>query len=652
MNSPKSLDQLIENTQKLPLPMTIAQVDQLIGQFPPTTTSPTVRKWRPRWLFFAVVAVAASLLWINQGGSSGAPDPMPRMAAAFPLEANAEELVTPPAEETVVVETIDNRRPRVRKVITLKPTAKATSVRSQTITTLVPDLALVPNPTPAPTPPGNEVTAAADRPDFDVYTGPVRRAFGDVTIAGDWRLMEKTKDVMLTRKEKINGRKLMWMLMVNLSPAELERVQQADGGVSLERTAGRLLLEIDEEGKGRFTFQPNLVVRKFYETSGWGTGAVVEEDIHMFGTMRGLRMGASVYTREPVELTWMRYFLNHVGDDYINALADLRLERVALQELWRLPNDGVTLAELQQIYRLIAEVLEPQHTPLDMKTLLWLAKERGMLEALGKAGYRDVPTESLRTLADAEVTRYYLTRVNNYRENLLPLDDVVRLHAAGLDDYAAERYNRYLSSEPTVAELLKLHEVKVTGYELRRYQEAGLKWITPEDVILAQKNGLTPAKIQRLKADGREHDSITDYLDEMKRTAEATTDLPLNRDFTEAFGVSRSKWKSGKKKLPAFKTLRVEDEIQVLIVPGDEFAATFTKMDYRAMKIDFEVSPGGELRIRKRMRFGWQIKAPVVAEVRLTVPRIEGLSVGESARVWMAAGLPLLPGAGRAELAE
>lgn len=657
MKPEDQLDKLINTTKQIPLAMDIARIDALVATFP-TQGPPPARGYRaPQLLTLALViaGAVALLLYLNRGG--GEP---PQLAGVFPVvETQAEAPLTEaPAED--LVEQLEEK--------TIIPVA----LRAEPV---VKDEVIVPalptNPAPAATPPVlPEVLPAPVAKPTANRKGAPRKAlppvtaprspldYGPATITGTWT--SKTHDdnrssssLTLRMEERVGGRSFTWMLPVLLDRKEAETLRNASAnGEFLEREAGRIFIEEEGSNKGRFSFQPHLPTRSRYEKEGWGTSNVVAKDILFFGTVRGVSLRPQQVTKKPVETTWLRYFTNNVNDSYLATLAEIGVSQEAVTELWRLPNTNVTNAELSKLRTMLDSLMANDAAPLEMPALVWAADNDKVLRSMLKQGYTDVSAAGLTALADAGVSDYYMTKVNLHRTQNFTPEDVAALFDTDMMVYDVYSFQQYLSPDLTVRDYQALQAAKIESYTARAFRGRGITELTVSDLLLAHREKISPTDIGRLNDRGIYHDNLRDYL--TAKDAPSATDGGLGRIIDRNFGRRKKEYRASIVNLEAFTSLRVEDEIRVVVVQGDEYKAEVLTAGFggKGLRIDLDVNRKGELTIRKKVKQGWRIEGMILSEIRLTVPSLEKLSVKSPARVYLTEEIGMLPGAFRAIVVE
>lgn len=448
---------------------------------------------------------------------------------------------------------------------------------------------------------------------------------------------------MLYTEERANGRKITWALPVELDHAEHEQLGRiSQKGDYLERDAGRIFLRADGRASGTFVFQPRLPLRQRYEERGWGTNAVDAAAVKLLGSAQGLSLRPNVYTEQPAELLWLRYFTNGVGDDYLAALAGLNVRRAALGKLWKLPNNGVSVGDLGEIRQLLDRLLVTEDEGLTAADVVRLAKRTRHLRTLIDQGYSGDRVTDLMKLLRTGASDYFLTRANLHRTNNWTLAQLAAIADVDISPYNLNKFEELLSADLTVEDVRALNAADATPNDALRFTRQLDGNISAADLLLANRAGFTPQDLDNLLDQGVYHDNLPAYV--AASAAPAAVMEEGARVIGADFGRKRKGYKKGKIDLPPFTRLRVEDKIRVVVVPGDEYRAEFVASNMDGLQLDFNVSPGGRLTIRQKVKFGWVIRGVLAGEVRLTGPALEKLEVGKDAKVYFAEGMPVLPG--------
>lgn len=649
MKPEDQLDQLINTTKQIPLAMDIARIDALVATFP-TQDPPSGLGYRaPRilTLALAVTVAVALLLYFSRG--QGEP---PQLAGVFPVvETEAEVPQTEVPADDVVEE------PAEKKVVPAAPQAPLVEEGKTPVPAIITD----PAPAAAPSaPPAPTAQSAAKRkrrkvlPPLQNPRSPLD--YGPATISGEWTLKTYEHEhglhggrMLLQHTERVNGRTITWALPVELSAEEALLVGEvsAKGGY-LERETGRLFVEWESRRSGTFSYQPHLPTRNRYEKAGWGTRNVPAAEVKLIGMQQGASLRPEWATNDPAELTWLRYFTNNVNDDYLATLAEIGVSNVSILELWRLPNQDVDASNLGALHTLLDELLAEDAAPLSMPTLVWAAKHNSVLRELIKQGYSAVSTPGLDALAEADPSDYFLTRANFYRQENFSPEDLAALFTTGLTTYAVNDFQRYLSPDLTVRDYEALQAAKIESYLARDFRERSLTELTVSELLLAHREKFTPEDIGRLNDRGIYRDRMTDYI--TARNNPSVTSNEGGRVVDRNFGRRKKGYRKSKVELEAFTSLRVEDDLRVVVVQGDKYKAEVLTAGFggEGLRIDFDVDRKGELTIRKKLKLGWKIEGMILGEIRLTVPALRGLSVKAPARVYLTEEIGMFPGAFRA----
>ncbi|MEL7162928.1 MAG: hypothetical protein AAFN92_19370, partial [Bacteroidota bacterium] len=249
MNTSPDLDHLFTLTQQLPVEMDITHVERIVVDFSPPRTG------LPRWPFTVGILVAATILLLLPDQRTP-----PRLAAAFPVVAPA-----PAASPLVATLATQPLRVPARALALPVPTARVreTPVAERSLPVPVPR----PYPAPAAAPPALPVS------DLVPPQAPV---YGTATVTGNWSFIETANQLHLTLQERVNRRKVDWIMTLQLTDTEVRNFfHHYEAEDVLERETGRLRLRKSfARLRGIFSFQPRLDVQDRYEAKGWGTEGV------------------------------------------------------------------------------------------------------------------------------------------------------------------------------------------------------------------------------------------------------------------------------------------------------------------------------------------------------------------------------------------
>lgn len=414
-------------------------------------------------------------------------------------------------------------------------------------------------------------------------------AFGETTISGTYAL--RGSDLRLETTERVNGRKITWMLPTKTT--EEEQRLLFPGGAStgyLERETGRLILMKDNnrQGKGTFSFQPRIETRKRYENAGMGTSDVPAEAIRLNGMQQGISFAPEVFTEQPAEILWLKYFTLGIDRTYLDLLREMGYSEEAVQGipwhenggLWQMANQGLTSAELKSLHRTMEELYGKAGEAFSFAELTELYQNRTMLSALVQEGYQSLGADQIRSLLASDIGPAYPREMN-------------------------EVFDRKL---------------------------------TPEELLALREAELFATGIRRLQRDGYNDLSVADYIrrhTEPQTAEEAPEEVQL-LTVDDNFGRKRKNWRSGKLKLAPFEKLVVEDDVRIVIIPGDTDQAEIVKVNMKGVDVALNVSDNGTLTVRKKTKFGWKVDGFVIAEIRLTASQLQRIEVKAPARVFIA----------------
>lgn len=626
--------------------MDITQINTLVGAFPVADDVPARGYRAPRHLLTTIgLILAAGLLWVLYTQRSVAE--IPQLAASFPAETYVAPAVEPlpvPEPETAVI----------------APPAIENDRRSVTVEAAAADALPAPSTSPAPAaaalPNVRNEMAGSRKTVAPAYARPP--AYDEPTITGTYE-MEEVKHgkhthggrLTLSFTERVNGRKITWALPTGLNTEQYRLLDfSPERGTYLERETGRLFLKPNGHNNGEFTFQPRTDTRRMYEEKGWGTASVEAADVKLNGMQQGVSLKPEWATNDPVEVTWLRYFTSNVGERYLDLLDEIGVTDEARSELWRLPNGGVGSNKLGEL----STVLAPMRPlgKLDIETLLWMAWNTGSLRSLAEQGYRGLSAASLRTLAEADVNDYFITRANLHRAENLSLPQMAELFTAEVKVFELNGFQQYLSEDLELRDMEALRTAGIRPALAEAFAREGVVMLTAKDLLRAKQEMLLPSDVKYLREAGYAEETIAGYL-AAKNSELSVYETGEARLVDRDFGRRKKGYRREKTDLVPFTSLKVEDEVNVVIVPGDVYRAEFVAWKADGIKLALDMSANGELTIRKKVKFGWVVKGITIGEVRLTVPRdLEELKVKSPARVWIAEGLKLLPGAKRGVLVE
>ncbi|OAV43749.1 hypothetical protein [Lewinella sp. 4G2] len=628
MSQPKNTpEQLLANARALPTELSLARVGEIVAQFPPDSEPPAGFGHTPKiLLLMLLLSVFTAGLYFLVG--SPLPVDNDQLSGAFPAEtpsvvedrnlvAEAGEVVAPalaPSPAPIAASPSVNEVPAsIRKsspplktapsVPSFAP-ATAPSAAGSSVDNLSREGAEGTSTPTENTGPESELRAPAPNtlaPSRYLATGPQ-----DDPIEG--RYSQKNKRLTLYKSVRIRGRKITWVLPFQLTPLEQ---RQLDEEGFMERETGRLSLSKGQDGitQGDFTFQPRSEVRAGYEQRGWGTSQAPAEEVNMEGIVKGLPMAKPVYTEEPAELLWLRYFITGVDNGYLGILKDLGFRESSFRDLWRLPNESISKASLLELANDVRRI-SPLYRGSDLEELVAFHKGRRLLEKLYDLGYRDVTPAEIRSLTEAKVFPVYLTTMNQGQPEPVPLADIVRYRQANIYSGYPIEMEAAFGRDLSVEEVEKMHAAKFFAANLQRMQRDGFRDLSVEEYLELH---LAPRKVaSKLLEDG--------------------DGLIVDANYARSGRVKQTETR----RLGKFRTLVVDRDISVVVIPDGQNRAEvglLVKPDW--LKIKIKRSRGGKLTIKKKTKFGVSIKGMIQAEVRLYASDLEKIVVDETSRVFV-----------------
>jgi len=580
VNNDKNLQQLLNTCQQIPTEMDYVRIDALVRDFPAGGNASSSITY-PKLLTIAALLATAALALLLMDGADNNP---PKLAAIAPTYTTESEVV---AEKTEGLDSVTGEEPTA--VTPASPAPKTLPPPGAGAERQAGDIAPAAAPTKTPPAPQNVIVAPPVSQPAPAYMPP----FGETTITGRYEILNDR--LRLETVERVNGRKITWMLPTQMSGEEqlLLFPRSATTGY-LERETGRLILMSDggSQKRGNFSFQPHIETRKSYEKAGLGTGEVPAERVKLHGMQQGVSLAKEVYSERPAEILWLRYFSLDINREYLDVLRGMGYDEEDFSRrfhhehghgedggLWLLANNGLTAGELTSLDRTLQLLYGKVGEAFSLTELTELYQHRKLLNTLVKEGYQSLGANQLRSLMASDVSPAYLSEMNQVIDR------------------------------------------RLTPPELRALREANL----------------FATGIRRLQRDGYTDLPVADYIQLHTKPETAKEELEEAQLLTisEDFGKKRKGWRASHHALAPFSKLVVEDDIRLVIIPGDANEADVVTIGMKGVSVDLDVSKNGTLKIRKKLKIGWQTEGVVVAEIRLTASQLERIEVKAPARVFM-----------------
>lgn len=579
MKNQPTPEQLFNTAKKTPTEMDYARIDAIVREFPAGGNAANTII-NPKLITLAALLATAALMLALMNRPKNDP---PELATVVVVGSETKEIAPPAREETVVVTPAPPEEtaatPAALAPVNLPPVGAGAKRQTGDI---------APAAAPKKPAPAARKTVIPRQKDTPINSAPLP-SFGETTITGDFALTDK--GLLLETVERVNGRKITWMLPTALGETEQLVLFQPDASTGyLERETGRLILMKDNnrQGKGTFSFQPRIETLKRYEKAGMGTSDVPAEAIRLNGMQQGVSFAPEVFTEQPAEILWLKYFTLGIDREYLDLLREMGYGEEAVQGipshgnggLWQIANHGLTSAELTSLHRTLEVLYGKAGEAFSFAELTELYQNRILLSALVKEGYQSLGANQIRSLLSSDVGPAYLREMNEVFDRRLIPEELLALREADLFATGIRRLQRDGYNDLSVAAYIRLHTEPQIAKE-------------------------APEEVQLLTVD-------------------------------DNFGRKRKNWRSGKLKLSPFDKLVVEDDIRLVIIPGDTDQAEIVKVNMKGVDVALNVSSNGTLTIRKKTKFGWKVDGFVIAEIRLTASQLKNIEVKAPARVFVA----------------
>lgn len=432
-------------------------------------------------------------------------------------------------------------------------------------------------------------------------SGPVY--YGE-PVRGDWSWLTETRNVNLVLANRRPARYQEWWGTLKLSDAELPAARTIG---EVERAAGRLRLM--GEGAGRYTFEPNLNFRAHLIESNLlpenldGVRLdynLLKIDLHPFGDGHG---------NFPEDDLLLRFFTIDLDADYLNLLRGEGYGEDALREVWKLANAQLTRQHLRRYFSWArnAGVELPGES---MEEILLLYRNRKNLSVLARRfaplSYADIAAVDAMKMSAPQLNR--LAKLPGD----LSLRDLAELNAAGVESYVFLEYSTFFNGDLSVAQAIALNEAGLRGHDLNRLHELGFRRREPEEYV----------RLHRLPAD-----KLLTLQHETKGLLVAKEFATQRRDFPKSIELD----------LRPFSRLIVDKGLQVVIVPGEENSVRIAHRNFNeALRVEVEQQPNGTVRLRRKVKFGYYIKAPEGIEVLIHANGLKKIHLKGDAEVYVA----------------
>ena len=638
MKNTDRLDRLFTSGQRIPTEVDLSRIERIVADFPGGPAPGDPNHLLPKLLTVTALVATATLLWLtlpwaqervtvlsiaqpshdNPGwvSSPGASNKLPTRGDAPLLISNSDS------------DTVEWPMPIVR------PSRVAPLPTTELIAAIATDPAGLPPHLITTTDPAGPNAAAAELPTTSIVKGPrgdlteaATAVFTETILSGNWEWSAAKDEIYLSIREKIGLGSVTWRLPLKLSAAEVRVLSEnSNPTFKLPREVGRIIFMSDTE---EFSFQLDAAVSDEYETNGWGTTQAREADVKFTGTIRNIISLKGRFTRRPSEILWLKYFINRVGEDYRDELHRLGLDDQDLNDLWRLPNEGIGLDALRHL-RDQADRVNPAGKIPGIADLLLLYEAGGnmttlltrpgvvnlvtvdTLEELKDYGFRGVVSSannrlSLRELTQLKDAKLEGFEIRGYTEaagRSLSATEIIALKATGLEHHEVKRYNDNVGRELSAAELTRLKDAEVESYDIRYMRARGFTGTTVEEILVEHRQPTVAAGYLKGLLDDRD------------------------------FPGERPGWIRETVYFDDIEKLEVDGDIRLIVIPGAVNKATISRTNQKRIGLSTERNKRGVLRIERDLPFGWVFKNFITAEILLTVAGdLEKVSASDRAEV-------------------
>ena len=366
----------------------------------------------------------------------------------------------------------------------------------------------------------------------------------------------------------------------------------------LNRESGQVVFEGSlRKLKGTFEFFPSRKFRNFLQQNGFDMESGNVRYISFQGSNSVNGGPGGEYTKMQQEVTWFRYFLIDMNQEYLDYLRELGYTNSEMEKLWLLADRNMSLGYLRQTLSLV-EVLSGTRPSFENLAILKNGNVKAEeLAKLVELGYRGLSVETLKyAMGYRDLDFSLATAMKKIGQPLPNLEALREMSAENVPVKLIEALADYGYRPVTPRQVTDLHVLGLQADYLSGLQQLPLPLLAIEDLKTFLSYGVPLSFLEEMTASGEHAFNAAQYLALWLTQADPAalpSDQPIEWPIDlHQLDTLNKRLEEQTHPLQSFDRLVIEGDLRVVIKKGEENQAV-VKAD-RAMLDQIKIRQRGQ----------------------------------------------------------